>query len=373
MHERDRTSIGDIYGSMLNSVKRNIHESNKAKSFDTPKYRGTNGTGPSDADGYNPIEHKDNEASVKPDELAKHYGMDKRAKTVDKMRNAMNSPRTSPESKKQLKRDIDNWTDESEESEDSEDSEESKDSQVITKNSNLFNKKKTTPKKKISVAEIGEDEEILEMKKNAGRILNNVMKKSYFDTMYKKVLRENFGDDEEGGGDDLDALGLDDATPDSEYGDDEFGDEGEGEDSVTFTLDRTTAQTLIDVLQGALGEGEGEGGDEFGDEGEGDLDFGDEGEGEGEDEHNFDREDNEEAVNSRNSGKSAPDGKQKLQGKKNSIGVFKTAKKASHTVDAGYDDNDVGTDGGGIPSFKHLQGQNNKVPGSTLTKGKSYF
>ena len=189
------------------------------------------------------------------------------------------------------------------------------------------------------------------------------MKKSYFDTMYKKVLRENFGHEDEGheGDSDLDALGLDDATPDSEQ-DDDFG--GEGEDTVTFTLDRATAQTLIDVLQGAMGEGD----DEFGDEAEGDLDFNDE--DHDEEDHNFE-EDNEEAVKTKNSGKPSSDGKTKLQGKSNKV-AFTAAKGATYNSEAGFDGSDVGTDGT-APSYKALTGHNNKVPGAKLAKGKSYF
>lgn len=104
-----------------------------------------------------------------------------------------------------------------------------------------------------------EDEEILhETEKIARDGLNNFMKrKSVFDKLYDKVMvSENFGELE---ADDLDSLGLDDATPDSE-----LGDEGEG-DEITVTLDRTTAQALCDVLQAAIGDGEdvdGEDGDE---------------------------------------------------------------------------------------------------------------
>ena len=103
-----------------------------------------------------------------------------------------------------------------------------------------------------------EDEEILhETEKIARDGLNNFMKrKSVFDKLYDKVMvSENFGELE---ADDLDPLGLDDATPDSE-----LGDEGEG-DEITVTLDRTTAQTLCDVLQAAMGDGEDGDEDEFG-------------------------------------------------------------------------------------------------------------
>ena len=105
-----------------------------------------------------------------------------------------------------------------------------------------------------------EDEEILhETEKIASNGLNNFMKrKSVFDKLYDKVMvSENFGELEAG---DLDSLGLDDATPDSELGED--GDE------ITVTLDRSTAQTLCDVLQAAIDHGD------EGDDGEEDLDGG---------------------------------------------------------------------------------------------------
>ena len=52
--------------------------------------------------------------------------------------------------------------------------------------------------------------------------------------------------------DELDALGIDDSA------------EGEGE--VTVTVPRDVAQTLCDLLQGAMGEGDNEDGDEAGDD-----------------------------------------------------------------------------------------------------------
>jgi hypothetical protein len=90
--------------------------------------------------------------------------------------------------------------------------------------------------------------------------LNKYMaKKSIFDELYAKVISEDFGMEEV---DDLDALGIDDASPDSEFADDEG---TEGEDEITVTLDKELARTLCDLLQAAIGdEGEGEG------EGEGD-------------------------------------------------------------------------------------------------------
>ncbi len=79
--------------------------------------------------------------------------------------------------------------------------------------------------------------------------LNKYMaKKSIFDELYAKVISEDFGMEEV---DDLDALGIDDASPDSELADDEG---TEGEDEITVTLDKEVAKTLIELLQAAVGE-----------------------------------------------------------------------------------------------------------------------
>jgi hypothetical protein len=96
--------------------------------------------------------------------------------------------------------------------------------------------------------------------------LNNFMKqKSVFDKLYDKVMvNENFDEMES---EDLDALGLDDATPDADS------------DEVTVTLSRDVAQALCDVLQAACGESDSEDADEapegaFGEEDEEGIDTG---------------------------------------------------------------------------------------------------
>lgn len=104
------------------------------------------------------------------------------------------------------------------------------------------------------------------------------MAKTSFDKLFEDVMKDDFGADQSGVGagmDDAAALGIED------------GSEGEDEGSVTFTLDKETAQKLVDVLQSALGGavdedlgGEDEGEDEFG--GEGDGSEGSEGESEDE-------------------------------------------------------------------------------------------
>ena len=77
--------------------------------------------------------------------------------------------------------------------------------------------------------------------------LNTFMaNKSVFDRLYNKVMvNENYEMEEM---DDLDALGLDDATPDAE------GEDGDSEEEVTITLDKDMAQHLCDILKAACGE-----------------------------------------------------------------------------------------------------------------------
>lgn len=223
------------------------------------------------------------------------------------------------------------------------------------KNENPFKKKK----KKV----------VKESGKIARPTLNTFMKKqSAFDRLYNKVINENFGiEDAE---DDIGALGLGDATPDSDLnddfgGEDEFGGEGE---EVTITLDKATAQTLIDLLQGAIGGGEGE--DEFGGEGEieGDddgLDFG----AEDEDNEEMDFEEDEETYGTKTN---APDKKKAFQGKNNKVGgkIKPSSKKASSEVT-----DDVGDDGDfghAITSPKKVNdGKMNKV--GNLSKGADFF
>jgi hypothetical protein len=98
-----------------------------------------------------------------------------------------------------------------------------------------------------------EDEESLSKELEIAKDgLNKYMaKKSIFDELYAKVISEDFGMEEV---DDLDALGIDDATPDSELADDET----EGEDEITVTLDKELARTLLDILTAAVGDDEGD-------------------------------------------------------------------------------------------------------------------
>jgi hypothetical protein len=105
---------------------------------------------------------------------------------------------------------------------------------------------------------ISEEDEENALKDAQGGINNYMAKKSAFDTLFAKVISEDFGMDEQ---DDLNALGIEDATPDAELG--EEGDDDASEEEITVTLDKELAKTLCDLLQAAMGEEET---DEAGDE-----------------------------------------------------------------------------------------------------------
>lgn len=99
-------------------------------------------------------------------------------------------------------------------------------------------------------AEEDEEEFSAEVLEIAQEGLNKYMaNKSIFDKLYAKVINEDFGMEEV---DDLDALGIDDATPDDEIADDEGDDMGG--DEITITLDKEMAKALHDVLMAAMGE-----------------------------------------------------------------------------------------------------------------------
>jgi hypothetical protein len=198
-----------------------------------------------------------------------------------------------------------------------------------------------------------EDEEtVQESAKVLKKTLNKGMaKKSIFDTVYKKCVYENFGRDM-GEDDDLGALGLDDASTDDDLGDD-FG--SEEDDSVTFTLDRTTAQALMSVLQGALGDDEDDSG-EFEDETEDEFEDEDDG---------MDFEEDEEVQGT----KVATDKKAAFQGRSNKVSSKVTAKKVKAKTDV---TDEVGTKET-APPITALQGKGNQVPGSTLKQKADYF
>lgn len=203
-----------------------------------------------------------------------------------------------------------------------------------------------------------EDEEtIKESRKIAKDSINNFMrKKSIFDKLYENVMGmpENPGSmgSEMDDSQELDALGI----------------EGEGEgmeetgEEVTFTLDRETAQKLIDVLQAAIG-GEEEGG--FGDE-DGDTEVeGDTEEGEPEEAEEGFWDEDEEDLGADNLSKEVN------YGKNNKVGNLKTQGGAASSA---YTDK-VGSDGDHghalVNAKQPNMGKSNKV--GSLKTGKSAF
>lgn len=326
MSRHDATCIGDIYGKMLNTLRYNILES-KAKTFEGKVE--LVGDGPN-VSGYNEI---DGEYTGKKGTKTKKGKNFKITKSVHNKEEDEESKSESAMEKIKEK----------------------------LKNKNLSTKQRASLESELkrvrSGQEASESEETFkESKKIITNTLNNFMSKSVFDKLYSKVLRENFGQED---GTDLDALGLDDATPDSDMEDDfgaeDVGDEG---DSVTFTLPRDVAQQLIDVLQASIGEDE----TSMEDEGD-DLDFGDEGEGDEFGGDEFGEEDEEEGT------KVAPDKKKVFQAKSNKVSGPPQPKSGKAKADV---TDDTGTKDG-APPIAALQGKNNQVPGSTLKKATDYF
>jgi hypothetical protein len=201
------------------------------------------------------------------------------------------------------------------------------------------------------------EETIKESRKIAKASINNFMrKKSIFDKLYENVMGQPEGGmpmgSEMDDANELDALGI----------------EGEGEgmeetgEEVTFTLDRDTAQKLIDVLQAAIG-GEEEGG--FGDE-EGDTELEDDmEEGEPEEAEEGFWDEDEEDLGADNLSKEIN------YGKNNKVGNLKTQ---SGSATSAYTDK-VGSDGDHghalVNAKQPNMGKSNKV--GSLKTGKSMF
>ena len=199
---------------------------------------------------------------------------------------------------------------------------------------------------------------IQESEKNAIEILNKFMsRKSVFDNLYNQVIKENWGGATEDA-EDIDALGLGDATPDDEM-EDNFG--GEEEKEVTLTLDRATAKSLLELLQAAVGE-EAEPSDEtetdeFG--GTDELDFN---QGGDEDEQGFYDEDEETEGSSNLSDKNFG----KLQGRDNRVGKLKAS---SSKAKADVNDEDTTTNFN--TTVNYGTGSNNKV--GNLKQATDFF
>lgn len=211
----------------------------------------------------------------------------------------------------------------------------------------------------------------LKTEKIAQESLNNFMKKkSIFDKLYENVMSGGgplggssapaMGggmEDEMGEADELDALGIEGE------GEDDFG----GGEEVTFTLDRETAQKLIDVLQAAIGGEESDMEDMGEDLGEDDgMEDMDEDEGmEDEDEQGFWDEDEEDL------GHTGVNAKEPNMGKNNKVGNLKpqSGGASSKYTDKVGDDGDHGH--ALVNAKQPNMGKNNKV--GSLKTGKSMF
>ena len=354
MRNKDSVTIGDLYGNMLNEVKKTVVQESAVKSppqnaFSSKSAKPTLAGGPASADGYETALH---------DSIMYAYSNPSANKVVKTNKGRQSeyyfgsTPKVTSKPSEEDEEVKDDEEIEDEEEDDVEEDEEDTDDSEDSDDSEKEDKKKEWVKPWEKDDDADEDEEILESKKISKKTLNKNMKtKSTFDTLYAKVLKEQFGMEEDGN--DFGAVGIDDDPTDADLGDD-FGGEGGEEDTVTFTLDRATAQTLIDVLQGALGGGE----EDFGDEGEDDgLDFGDEGEDEGG--GDFDEDEEGEA-------KPAPDKKAVFQSKNNKVGgkVKPKGGKASSEVT-----DEVGTKTNASTSY--TDGKNNKV--NTSVKPGDFF
>jgi hypothetical protein len=317
--QNDFSSIGQVYGSMLNSMKHKLVSEGKIGTTVKP---GEIGEAPLIKGG--PLET----AGYMPSKIDRQKMSDKDLK--DNLYNIKNLSQP----------------DNLEEDEESEKTDKPK--------KGMFTKgKKPVKKDKDKESE----ETIKESRKIAKASINNFMrKKSIFDKLYENVMGQPEGGmpmgSEMDDANELDALGI----------------EGEGEgmedtgEEVTFTLDRDTAQKLIDVLQAAIG-GEEEGG--FGDE-EGDTELEDDmEEGEPEEAEEGFWDEDEEDLGADNLSKEIN------YGKNNKVGNLKTQ---SGSATSAYTDK-VGSDGDHghalVNAKQPNMGKSNKV--GSLKTGKSMF
>jgi hypothetical protein len=317
--QNDFSSIGQVYGSMLNSMKHKLVSEGKIGTTVKP---GEIGESPLIKGG--PLET----AGYMPSKIDRQKMSDKDLK--DNLYNIKNLSQP----------------DNLEEDEESEKTDKPK--------KGMFTKgKKPVKKDKDKESE----ETIKESRKIAKASINNFMrKKSIFDKLYENVMGQPEGGMPMGSEmeetNELDALGI----------------EGEGEgmeetgEEVTFTLDRDTAQKLIDVLQAAIG-GEEEGG--FGDE-EGDTELEDDmEEGEPEEAEEGFWDEDEEDLGADNLSKEIN------YGKNNKVGNLKTQ---SGSATSAYTDK-VGSDGDHghalVNAKQPNMGKSNKV--GSLKTGKSMF
>lgn len=309
--KNDFTSIGNLYGGMLNSIKHKLVSEGKVgpkvgEIGEAPLVKG----GPQTTAGYMPAKI-DKKTMSKKDVDDNLYNIDALSYDEDE------------ETKKVPKKAM---------------------------------RKKTNHNKSKVVATKDHGELVKESGKIAKERLNNFMRrKSIFDKLYENVMQPGGAPSgpESGEMDDsqeLDALGIDGE-----------GDDMGGEGEVTFTLDRATAEKLLDVLNSAMDPDSEEdmmGDDEFSDEGSMD-DMGDE------DEEGFWDEDEEELGGAKNLSTEIN------YGKNNKVSNLKTQ---SGGASSAYTDK-VGNDGDHGHALHGAKqpnmGKSNKV--SKLKTGKSLF
>ena len=339
---KKQTTLGDVYGEMLKSVKTVVNENaqeNINKSKKIPKMSknafndkmGIQKGGPTEADGF----HKalnDDYCGCDEEDNEEQYNR------ISKIEEKLKNPNLSDKEKASLEKIL----------------------EIM---------------KKDMQREEAEENIVKESKKIARERLNTfMMKKSTFDKLFESVMG---GEDAENA-----ALGLSDAPTDDEFGDEDMGDEDMGDDQITVTLDRAVARQLCDILQAAMG------GEEDYDVDMDDLDFGDEGEGDemdeegdnmydeeeeyDEDEQNFyptDEVGNDGTIGAKNS----KDGSHKLQSKNNKVGGRPQPKNQGTKVTGTTDK--VGNDGGyghALHGAKQPNyGKQNKV--SDYRQGEDYF
>ena len=306
MFKKDMQKIGDVYGDVLNSLKHNIVKEGKqpenAFNSDFPKQEG----GPSEKGGYHKALHDNCSCNC---DVCKcgdgNHEEDSEETFNNKALEAINSKLENPD--------------------------------LTAEQKESLEKKKKEIELKLQ-SEEGEENIHEDTRKNANEILNKIMtrKTLSFNKLYNSLLNENFGMNDEGAEDDIKGLGLDD-----EMSDEQIGDEVGGEDEVTFTLDRATAEKLLDVIGAAMGESEGE---SEGDE----LDFG------GEEEGSEFGEEDEETLGKGSS----------LTGKKNTVGNKVKPKGGSASSDVTDEVGDDGDFGHAILNAKQPNmgtGSSNKV------------
>jgi len=198
-----------------------------------------------------------------------------------------------------------------------------------------------------------------ESRKIVKRSLNNFMsKKSVFEKLYENVMGNNFSPSGAGApGDEGDYDESDDinALMNGHPVD-------ETEDQVTFTLDRETAQKLIDVMQAALGDEESD----MEDDGMEDDGMGDE--------NDMHEEDEQTAVSpSSTTSHAKPMNIKYNNGKNNKVGNLKAPKEQVHSK---YTDTvgHVGDYGHALVNAKYADGKTNKVQSDTRSEvGKNMF